>query len=59
MINAESLALVRAGSMMYFEKLTAQVRELQDGLKDVLARSAVEIDYPEEDSDGPCRLKYI
>lgn len=52
MINAESLALVRAGSMMYFEKLTAQVRELQDGLKDVLARSAVEIDYPEEDSDG-------
>ncbi len=52
MINAESLALVRAGSMMYFEKLTLEVCELQNGLKDVLARSAVEIDYPEEDEDG-------
>ncbi|MDE6356503.1 MAG: tRNA uridine-5-carboxymethylaminomethyl(34) synthesis GTPase MnmE [Clostridia bacterium] len=52
MINAESLALVRAGSMMYNEKLTAEVRVLQDILKDLLARSAVEIDYPEEDEDG-------
>lgn len=52
MINAESLALVRAGSMMYSEKLTSKVRVLQNGLKDVLARAAVEIDYPEEDEDG-------
>ncbi len=52
MINAESLALVRAGSMMYFEKLTAKVQGLQDRLKDILARIAVETDYPEEDLDG-------
>lgn len=52
MINAESLALLRAGSMLYGEKLSAEVKELQDKLKDVLAETAVEIDYPEEDSDG-------
>ncbi len=52
MINAESLALVRAGSMMYFEKLTAKVQGLQDRLKDIIARIAVETDYPEEDLDG-------
>lgn len=52
MINAESLALVRAGSMMYSEKLARKVKEIQDDLKDVLAMTAVEIDYPEEDSDG-------
>lgn len=52
MINAESLALLRAGSMMYAEKLTREVRLVQDGLTDVLAEIAVEIDYPEEDSDG-------
>lgn len=52
MINAESLALLRAGSMMYTEKLTSEVKALQSALKDLLARSAVEIDYPEEDEDG-------
>ncbi len=52
MINAESLALVRAGSMMYTEKLSAEVFALQDKLKDALARIAVEIDYPEEDAAG-------
>ncbi|MDE6585088.1 MAG: tRNA uridine-5-carboxymethylaminomethyl(34) synthesis GTPase MnmE [Clostridia bacterium] len=52
MINAESLALVRAGSMMYTEKLTREVVDVQNKLKDVLAEVAVEIDYPEEDSDG-------
>ncbi len=52
MINAESLALVRAGAMMYSEKLSGEVRRIQDGLTDTLARVAVEIDYPEEDSDG-------
>lgn len=52
MINAESLALLRAGSMLYSEKLTEKVRRLQDELKDILASVAVEIDYPEEDSDG-------
>ena len=52
MINAESLALVRAGCMLYFGKLNQDIKNLQDNLKDILARVAVEIDYPEEDSDG-------
>lgn len=52
MINAESLAELRAGSMMYTEKLTRDVRAIQSALKDVLAAIAVEMDYPEEDSDG-------
>lgn len=52
MINAESLALVRAGSMLYREKLTEEVKEIQNGLKDILAAIAVEIDYPEEDAEG-------
>lgn len=52
MINAESLALVRAGSMLYSGKLSEEVRKIQNSLKDILARAAVEIDYPEEDEDG-------
>lgn len=52
MISAESLALIRAGSMMYTEKLTREVKDIQNELKDVLAAIAVEIDYPEEDADG-------
>lgn len=57
MINAESLALVRAGNMMYSEKLSAEVKILQDKLTDALARIAVEIDYPEEDFGGDDLLK--
>ncbi len=52
MINAESLALVRAGSMMYGEKLSGEIKELQSGLTNVLAEIAAQIDYPEEDLDG-------
>lgn len=52
MINAESEALLRAASMLYNEKLSKEVRALQDNLKDILARAAVEIDYPEEDESG-------
>lgn len=52
MINAESLALLRAGSMLYTEQLSDEVKKIQSGLKDILAEIAVEIDYPEEDSDG-------
>ena len=33
MINAESLALLRAGSMLYGEKLSGEVKSLQDELK--------------------------
>ena len=52
MINAESLALVRAGGMLYFGKLSSEVQELQSRLKTLLASIAVRIDYPEEDEDG-------
>lgn len=52
MINAESLALVRAGSMLYTEKLSAEVRKIQLYLTDILASIAAELDYPEEDLDG-------
>lgn len=52
MINAESLALARAGSMQYFGKLTEKVTKIQSSLTDILAALGVEIDYPEEDSDG-------
>ena len=36
MINAESLALLRAGSMLYGEKLTKEVKDIQTELKDIL-----------------------
>ncbi|MGN1103617.1 MAG: tRNA uridine-5-carboxymethylaminomethyl(34) synthesis GTPase MnmE [Candidatus Coproplasma sp.] len=48
MINAESLAQIRAGSMMYTEKLTANVEKLQSQLTDILAQIAADTDYPEE-----------
>lgn len=52
MINAESLAALRAGSMLYCEKLNKEIKELQSSLQDVLAEIAADIDYPEEDLDG-------
>lgn len=52
MINAESLASLRAGSMLYGEKLTAEIKELQSALTDILAEIAADSDYPEEDLDG-------
>lgn len=52
MINAESLASLRAGSMMYGEKLTTEIKELQSALTDILAEIAADSDYPEEDLDG-------
>ncbi|MDE7306769.1 MAG: tRNA uridine-5-carboxymethylaminomethyl(34) synthesis GTPase MnmE, partial [Clostridia bacterium] len=52
MINAESLATLRAGSMLYNEKLTGEIVEIQNSLKDVLAEIAADIDYPEEDLEG-------
>ncbi len=49
MINAESLSEIRAGSMLYAEKLTCRIKEIQRSLTDVLAGIAADIDYPEED----------
>jgi tRNA modification GTPase len=49
MINAESLAEVRAGSSLYHEKLTQEVKKVQAILTDILASIAADVDYPEED----------
>jgi len=48
MINAESLAEVRAGGLLYAEKLTWEVKEIQSSLLNVLAQIAADTDYPEE-----------
>lgn len=52
MINAESLASLRAGSMLYNEKLSGEIVGLQNSLKNILAAIAADIDYPEEDLEG-------
>ncbi len=49
MINGESQAEVKAGFLLYSEKLTNKVRELQGELKTLLAGIDVSVDYPEED----------
>lgn len=48
MINAESLAELRAGGLLYSEKLTNEVRGIQSELTDILAQIAADCDYPEE-----------
>lgn len=52
MINAESLACLKASSMLYRENLTKKIQPLQQYLKDILAQIAADSDYPEEDLDG-------
>ncbi len=49
MINGESEAEVKAGYLLYSEKLTEKVRLLQSELKTLLAGIDVSVDYPEED----------
>ena len=49
MINGESDAEVKAGYLLYSEKLTDKVRGVQAELKNVLAGIDVSVDYPEED----------
>ncbi len=49
MINGESDAEVKAGFLLYSEKLTEKVRALQADLKYQLAGIDVSVDYPEED----------
>ena len=48
MINADSLAEVRAGGLLYGEKLTNDVKTIQSRLTDILAQIAADTDYPEE-----------
>ncbi len=49
MINGESEAEVKAGYMLYSEKLTERVVSVQERLKNLLAGIDVSVDYPEED----------
>ena len=49
MINGESDAEVKAGYLLYSEKLTDKVRAIQAELKTLLAGIDVSVDYPEED----------
>ena len=49
MINGESDAQVRAGYMLYSERLTGKVRTLQGELTEILAGIDADIDFPEED----------
>ncbi len=49
MINAESLAEIRAGHMLYTEKLSDAVSSLRAELTDILASVAADVDFPEED----------
>ena len=49
MINGESEAEVKAGFLLYSEKLTDKVRAIQADLKYLLAGIDVSVDYPEED----------
>ena len=49
MINGESEAEVKAGFLLYSEKLTKKVTALQDDLTYLLAGIDVSVDYPEED----------
>ena len=49
MINGESEAEVKAGYLLYSEKLTLRVQDLQNRLTTLLAGIDVSVDYPEED----------
>ncbi len=49
MINAESLAQVRAGYLLYGEALTGRTRAMQARLTECLAGIDADVDYPEED----------
>ncbi len=49
MINGESEAEVKAGFMLYGEKLNGRVKAIQERLTSMLAGIDAAIDYPEED----------
>lgn len=57
MINADSEAQVRAGYLLYGEKLTGEGKRLQALLKTALASVEADIDYPEEDLNPTSRTE--
>ncbi len=48
MINSESEGEVKAGYSLYRGRLTREIRDLQDKLKQALARVEVALDFPDE-----------
>lgn len=57
MINARSEAEVRAGFLLYGEKLSAEGKRLQALLKTALAGVEADLDYPEEDLNAQSRTE--
>lgn len=55
MISASSEAQVRAGYLLYSEKLTRLGTQLQAQLTECLAQVDADLDYPEEDLDADTR----
>ncbi|MDD6996075.1 MAG: tRNA uridine-5-carboxymethylaminomethyl(34) synthesis GTPase MnmE [Candidatus Borkfalkiaceae bacterium] len=55
LINGESEAEIRAGYLLYNERLTDRVKALQGQLKSVLAAIGASVDYPEEDVEEESR----
>lgn len=49
MIYAQSAAQVRAGFLLYSEKLTAETKSVQNIVRECLALCDADVDYPEED----------
>ncbi len=57
MINASSLAEVRAGALLYGEKLTAEGKALQAKIRTALAGVEADVDFPEEDLNADSRTQ--
>ncbi len=57
MINADSEAQIRAGYLLYGEKLATECRRMQAALRTALASVEVDIDYPEEDLNPRSRTE--
>ncbi len=57
MINAQSFSQVRAGFLLYGEKLTAEAAKSQAVLKECLAAVDADVDYPEEELSTQTREK--
>ncbi len=52
MINGQSQSELKAGYFLYSEKLTKQIKSLQDRLTLVMAGIEADIDYPEEEVEA-------
>lgn len=55
MINSESVGAVKAGYYLYREKLTNEVKSMQEVLTDSLSQVDVDIDFPEENLEKGSR----